>query len=75
VKTYRLEEDPTLRAFASQPIGDGKNRRDVVWIVSAGEALDADAHRRIWKRGSAAESCALHGDSHYWERGGQPQGR
>ncbi len=73
---YRLEEDARLRAICGTSIaGFGKGPRVIVWAISAGEYLDERAHREIWKRGSAAEQCALHGDSHYWERGGEPQGR
>ncbi len=69
---YRLEEDQRLRALCGQTMGDG---RVLWWAVSAGELLDELAHRQIWRRGSAAEQCSLHGDRHYWERGGMPQGR
>jgi hypothetical protein len=72
VTPWRLEE--CARLSAVRTIGEGKDKRDVVWAVSAGELLDELAHRQIWRRGSAAESCALHGDTRFWERGGQPQG-
>jgi hypothetical protein len=76
MKAWRLEEDPVLRALTGTAIaGFGKGPRVIVWIVSAGEYLDERAHREIWKRGSAAEQCEFRGDTHYWERGGQPQGR
>lgn len=70
MKWRHAEEDPTLRALTGTVIGDGKGRYVIVWIVSAGELLDDYAHHQLWKRGSSAEACALHGDSRYWERNG-----
>jgi hypothetical protein len=70
---WRLEECARLSAIKA--VGEGADRRDVWWIVSAGELLDHLAHTQIWRRGSAAEQCALNGDSRFWERGGKPQGR
>jgi hypothetical protein len=40
---------------------------EVVHAASAGVLLDERAHREIWKRGSAAEACALHGGSATWK--------
>jgi len=41
----------------------GGEIREVVSVVSAGEFLDAMAHRVVWPRkgGSSAEACALYG--------------
>lgn len=72
---WRQTECPQLRLLTGTVIGTGTQQRIVVWAVSAGELLDELAHRQIWKRGSSAEACALHGDSRFWERGGKPQGR
>lgn len=64
--TWRLPEDSHLRALTGTVVWVGNERREIVWIVSAGELLDARAHRERWKRGSAAERCSMYGGSAYW---------
>jgi hypothetical protein len=53
-------------------VGEGKDRRRVVAIESAGVLLDQRAHREVWPIvGSTSETCALHGGSRFWTRGGK----
>jgi hypothetical protein len=66
MKPWRLEECARLSAIKT--VGEGADKREVVWIVSAGELLDHLAHTQIWRRGSAAEQCETRGQSRYWDR-------
>lgn len=72
-----MEQQTAERRFTGRSLrtGDlvqepGRGYREVVSAESAGVLLDERAHRERWRRGSAAEACALHGGSRFWSRGG-----
>jgi hypothetical protein len=41
-------------------IGEGRDRRVIVAMESAGVLLDERAHRELWRMTWAVERCALH---------------
>lgn len=65
---WSRQEDPALKALTGQLIWVGNERREVVWAVSAGELLDDLARWQRWRRGSAAEACAMWGGRRNWNR-------